>query len=84
MSTYDCIRAQTKELTRRLSRIFLRDEAGRRAVFGEHPKLQHDRHFRDHVLFYEYFHGARPAPDGKAAAVRVGARIWPHRYQLPS
>ncbi|MCI0429343.1 MAG: hypothetical protein L0210_02200 [Rhodospirillales bacterium] len=24
---------------------------------GEHPKLQHDPHFRDHVLFYEYFHG---------------------------
>jgi hypothetical protein len=46
-----------EELVRRLSRIFLRDEAGRRAVFGEHPKLQHDPHFRDHVLFYEYFHG---------------------------
>jgi hypothetical protein len=46
-----------EELTRRLSRIFLRDEQGRRAVFGEHPKLQNDPHFRDHVLFYEYFHG---------------------------
>jgi Glycosyl hydrolase family 63 C-terminal domain len=46
-----------EELTRRLSRIFLRDEEGRRAAFGEHPKLQHDPHFRDHVLFYEYFHG---------------------------
>jgi Glycosyl hydrolase family 63 C-terminal domain len=46
-----------KELTRRLGRIFLRDEHGRRAAFGEHPKLQNDPHFRDHVLFYEYFHG---------------------------
>jgi hypothetical protein len=46
-----------EELTRRLGRIFLRDEHGRRAVFGEHPKLQNDPHFRDHVLFYEYFHG---------------------------
>jgi hypothetical protein len=46
-----------EELTRRLSRIFLRDEHGRRAAFGEHPKLQNDPHFRDHVLFYEYFHG---------------------------
>jgi hypothetical protein len=45
------------ELTRRLSRIFLRDEDGRRAVFGDHPKLQHDPHFKDYVLFYEYFHG---------------------------
>jgi hypothetical protein len=46
-----------EELSRRLSRIFLRDERGRRGVFGEHPKLQHDPHFRDHLLFYEYFHG---------------------------
>ena len=27
------------------------------AVFGDHPKLQNDPHFRDHLLFYEYFHG---------------------------
>jgi hypothetical protein len=46
-----------EELTRRLCRIFLRDEQGRRAVFGDAPKLQNDPHFRDHVLFYEYFHG---------------------------
>jgi hypothetical protein len=46
-----------EELTRRLTRIFLRDEQGRRPVFGDHPKLQSDPHFRDHVLFYEYFHG---------------------------
>jgi hypothetical protein len=45
------------ELSRRLARIFLRDESGRRAVFGEHAKLQADPHFRDHLLFYEYFHG---------------------------
>jgi hypothetical protein len=46
-----------QELTRRLTRIFLRDEHGRRAVFGRYEKLQNDPHFRDHVLFYEYFHG---------------------------
>jgi hypothetical protein len=46
-----------EELSRRLTRIFLRDENGRRAFFGDHPKLQHDPHFRDHILFYEYFHG---------------------------
>jgi hypothetical protein len=46
-----------EELSRRLTRIFLRDEEGRRAVFGDHPKLQQDPHFRDHLLFYEYFHG---------------------------
>jgi hypothetical protein len=46
-----------EELSRRMTRIFLRDEQGRRAVFGEHPKLQNDPHFKDHLLFYEYFHG---------------------------
>jgi hypothetical protein len=46
-----------EELSRRLARIFLRDDEGRRAVFGDHPKLQGDPHFRDHLLFYEYFHG---------------------------
>jgi hypothetical protein len=45
------------ELTRRLTRIFLRDEAGCRAVFGQYAKLDDDPHFRDHLLFYEYFHG---------------------------
>ena len=45
-----------EELTRRLCRIFLRDEQGGRAVFGDAPAAG-DPHFRDHVLFYEYFHG---------------------------
>lgn len=46
-----------QELTRRLSRIFLRDEQGRRAVLGDHDKLQSDPHFRDYVPFHEFFHG---------------------------
>jgi hypothetical protein len=45
------------ELSRRLTRIFLRDEQGRRPVFGAQEKLQHDPHFRDLLLFHEYFHG---------------------------
>ena len=47
----------SEELTRRLERIFLRDAAGRRAVFGDVEKFQTNPHFRDYVLFYEYFHG---------------------------
>jgi hypothetical protein len=47
----------SQELSRRLSRIFLQDENGQRPVFGDNPKFQADPHFRDHVLFYEYFHG---------------------------
>jgi hypothetical protein len=45
------------ELSRRLTRIFLRDEAGRRPVHGSVRKFQDDPHWRDLLLFYEYFHG---------------------------
>ena len=38
-------------------RIFLRDSAGRRPVFGDVPLFQTDPHWRDHIPFYEYFHG---------------------------
>ncbi len=46
-----------EELARRLARIFLPGKDGKRPVFGQHPHLQSDPHFRDYVLFYEYFHG---------------------------
>jgi hypothetical protein len=45
------------ELSRRLTRLFLRDGQGRRPVFGGNEKLQQDPNFYDYVLFYEYFHG---------------------------
>jgi hypothetical protein len=45
------------ELAGRLSRLFLRDEKGRRPVFGDNEKMQHDPHFRDYLLFFEYFNG---------------------------
>jgi len=45
------------ELVKRMNQIFLRDENGRRAVFGENEKMQTDPHFKDYILFYEYFHG---------------------------
>lgn len=47
----------SQEVSRRLTRIFLRDGDGRRAVLGDNPKFQNDPHFRDHVPFHEYFHG---------------------------
>jgi hypothetical protein len=46
-----------EEVSRRLTRIFLRDESGRRPVLAYHDKLHGDSHFRDYVLFHEYFHG---------------------------
>jgi len=45
------------ELATRLARIFLPDENGSRPVYGHHPRLQTDPHFRDYLLFYEYFDG---------------------------
>jgi len=45
------------ELYRRISNLFLRDPAGKRAVFGNHPKIQTDPDFKDYILFYEYFDG---------------------------
>jgi hypothetical protein len=45
------------EITRRLANIFLRGQDGRRPVFGGTEKFQKDPHWRDYLLFYEYFHG---------------------------
>jgi hypothetical protein len=46
-----------EDLSRRLSSIFLRDKSGRRPVFGGIRKFQEDPHWRDYILFHEYFHG---------------------------
>jgi hypothetical protein len=45
------------EIAHRLTRLFLRDERGRRPVFGDCARMQTDPHFKDYLLFYEYFHG---------------------------
>ena len=45
------------ELMRRLTRLFLKGPDGQRPVLKYHPKLAADPHFRDYVLFHEYFHG---------------------------
>jgi hypothetical protein len=45
------------ELSKRLSDIFLRNEKGLRPVFGHCEKMQTDPHFKDYILFHEYFHG---------------------------
>jgi hypothetical protein len=45
------------EISRRLSRIFLLDEGGRRPVYGGNEVFQNDPNWRDLILFYEYFHG---------------------------
>ena len=46
-----------EELSRRLVRLFEKDKKGRRPVYGKVDKFQKDEHFRDLILFYEFFHG---------------------------
>jgi hypothetical protein len=60
----------SKEISDRLTRIFTRDEHGRRAVYGGTEKFQSDPHWRDHILFYEYFHGDNGA--GLGASHQTG------------
>ncbi len=60
----------SKEIADRLARIFLRDEHGRRPVYGGTEKFQNDPHWRDLILFYEYFHGDNGA--GLGASHQTG------------
>jgi hypothetical protein len=59
-----------EEISRRLASIFLKDKAGRRPVYGGTRKFQEDPHWRDCVLFYEYFHGDNGA--GLGASHQTG------------
>jgi len=59
-----------KEIADRLGRTFLQDENGRRPVYGGTEKFQSDPHWRDHILFYEYFHGDNGA--GLGASHQTG------------
>jgi hypothetical protein len=49
--------AMANEIARRMIGIFRRDSSGARPAFGDAKKMQQDPHWRDHLLFYEYFHG---------------------------
>ncbi|MCX4672270.1 glucosidase [Streptomyces sp. NBC_01381] len=55
-----------KEISDRLGRIFLRDDDGRRPVYGGQEKFQSDPHWRDLISFHEYFHGDNGAGIGAA------------------
>ncbi|MGB5984351.1 MAG: hypothetical protein WBG37_03525 [Desulfobacterales bacterium] len=60
----------SREISDRLSRIFLRDDQGRRPVYGGTEKFQDDPHWRDYILFYEYFQGENGA--GLGASHQTG------------
>lgn len=58
------------EIARRLASLFLKDESGRRPLYGATEKFQSDPHWRDLILFYEYFHGDNGA--GLGASHQTG------------
>lgn len=58
------------EISRRLASIFLKDASGRRPIYGATEKFQSDPHWRDLILFYEYFHGDNGA--GLGASHQTG------------
>jgi hypothetical protein len=60
----------SREIGDRLARIFLRDEQGRRPVYGGAAKFQEDPRWNDLILFYEYFHGDNGA--GLGASHQTG------------
>jgi len=60
----------SKEISDRLTRIFLRDEHGRRPVYGGTERFQNDPHWRDNIYFFEYFHGDNGA--GLGASHQTG------------
>jgi hypothetical protein len=60
----------SKEISDRLTRIFLRDQQGRRPVYGGTEKFQNDPYWRDNILFYEYFQGDNGA--GLGASHQTG------------
>ncbi len=54
---YYTLQEIASELTNRLIKLFTRNSAGKRPVYGSNDKLQNDPHFKDYILFYEYFNG---------------------------
>jgi hypothetical protein len=79
-----------QEIARRLANIFLRDQDGRRPVYGGTRTFQEDPHWRDCLLFYEYFHGDNGAGLGAshqtgwtgciARLLHVFATVMPEQY----
>jgi hypothetical protein len=63
-------RFMAQQVAERMMRIFTRDESGRRACFGEQRKFQTDPHWRDYLLFNEYYHGETGA--GLGASHQTG------------
>ncbi|MBT2556840.1 glucosidase [Hymenobacter sp. ISL-91] len=85
--TYCTILEISQALSERLISLFLRDGNGQRACFGANQQLQTDPHFRDHLLFHEYFNG--DTGEGLGATHQTGwtglvaKLIQPHTDEMP-
>ena len=55
------LRRLARELADRMLGLFTPDDAGYRPIYGQNRRLQEDPHWKDHLLFHEYFH----ADDGR-------------------
>lgn len=81
--TFMTLNEVADELSERLIRLFLRGPDGRRPVFGGAEKFQTDPHWRDCLLFYEYFHGDNGAGIGASHQTGwtglVAKLLWPRR-----
>jgi hypothetical protein len=60
-----------RQISDRLTRIFLRDKSGRRPVFGGTEKFQTDPQWKDYILFNEYFHGDNGAGLGASCFLLI-------------
>jgi len=67
---YLTIAGVADEIAQRIARLFTRQDNGERAIFGRRAKFQRDVHFRDHLLFHEYFNG--DTGEGLGAAHQTG------------
>ena len=78
-------------IAKRMITIFLKDKNGRRPVFGETEKFQSDPHWKNYILFYEYFHGDNGAGLGAshqtgwtglvAYMIQLGAEMGLNHYE---
>ena len=66
-----------EEINRRISTIFLRGKDGPRPVYGGTAQFQEDKHWRDLILFYEYFHGDNGAGLGASHETGWSGLIGP-------
>ena len=79
--SYMNLRQVMRELSRRMMSLFLRDDSGKRPVFGQIEKFQNDPHWKDHIYFHEYFHGDEGA--GLGASHQTGwTGLAAHMIQL--